>query len=70
MMDLGALAVDPVSLEVLSTEQNEQARGQRLTLKREYGLNQKYLQFHLERIYLATIGGLEIPLSSAQDQVV
>ena len=70
MMDLGALAVDPVSLEVLSTQRNEHARGQRLTLKREHGLNQKYLQFHLERIYLATIEGLEIPLSSAQDQVV
>lgn len=70
MMDLGVLAVHPTNLEILSTEQNEHAKGQRLTLKREHGLNQKYLQFHIERIYLAAIDGGEVPLSSPQEQII
>jgi hypothetical protein len=52
MMDLGALAIEPLSLEVLSTSDQEPSRGQKLTLRREHGLNQKYLRFHLESIYM------------------
>lgn len=70
MMDLGVLAVDPLSLEVLSIQQTEQAKGRMLTLKREHGLNQKYLQFHLEKIYLTAIRWPEIPLTAATDQTI
>jgi len=64
MMDLGVLAIEPSSLEVLSINEQELSRGQRLTLRREHGLNQKYLKFHLDRIYVGSQRVDEIPLSS------
>ncbi len=64
MMDLGVLAVEPSSLEVLSIDKQLANQGQRLTLRREHGLNQKYLQFHLDNIYVASHEVNEIQLSS------
>lgn len=63
MMDLGVLAVEPTSLEVLAIDANEPNKGQRLRLHREHGLNQTYLKFHLDYIYLATFGSNEFQLS-------
>jgi len=60
MMDLGVAAIEPSTLEVLSTDDNEPSRGQRLTLRHEHNLNQKYLKFHLDNIYLSTPGSTEI----------
>jgi len=54
MMDLGILAVNPANLRMLSTNLQEPSIGQMLTLKKEHGLNQKYLKFHLDNIYLET----------------
>ena len=53
MMDLGVLAIGPSSLEVLSIDKRETSRGKTLTLRHEHGLNQKYLKFHLDNIYVA-----------------
>jgi predicted restriction endonuclease len=69
MMDLGVLAIDPSSLQVLSRDKQAVSQEQRLTLKREHGLNQKYLKFHLDNIYIADLEVGEIRLSSS-DQVV
>jgi hypothetical protein len=63
MMDLGVLAIEPSSLEVLSTDEKEHNRGQTLALRHEHGLNHKYLKFHLDNIYLATPGVTETRLS-------
>jgi hypothetical protein len=63
MMDLGVLAVGPANLEVLSIDANEPNKGQKLTLHREHGLNQKYLKFHLDNIYLAAFNSGEIRVS-------
>jgi len=64
MMDLGVLAVEPSNLEILSIDEREEsAKGQNLTLRREHGLNQRFLQFHLDHIYLADFKGKEFLLS-------
>lgn len=52
MMDLGVLAIDPLQLTVLSIDEQEPSKSQRLTLRREHGLNQKYLKFHIDNIYV------------------
>lgn len=65
MMDLGVLAVEPSTLRVLSIDKQEASKGQVITLRREHGLNQKYLRFHLDNIYITNYKGGEIPLSSA-----
>jgi len=65
MMDLGVLVVQPSSLEVLSIDEREVTRGQKLTLHREHGLNQGFLKFHLDHIYLADFQGKEIRLPKA-----
>lgn len=63
MMDLGVLAVEPDSLKILSSNANTPESGERLTLHCKHGLNQKYLRFHLENIYLAAFGPSEQLLS-------
>lgn len=65
MMDLGVLAIEPTNLGVLSIDQQEASKGRVLTLRREHGLNRRYLEFHLDNIYVAGRGGTEILLSSA-----
>jgi hypothetical protein len=65
MMDLGILAIAPAGLIVLSTDHQEPSRGRKVALKREHGLNQRFLQFHLENIYLET--NAEVPLSASTD---
>jgi hypothetical protein len=62
MMDLGVLAIDPDDLLILSIDEQDVNRGQLLTLKREHGLNQKYLKFHLDNIYVGSyeIGEIEL----------
>jgi len=69
MMDLGVLAIGPSSLEVLSIDKRETSRGKTLTLRHEHGLNQKYLKFHLDNIYVAGHGGGEIQLSRANLEI-
>lgn len=63
MMDLGVLAIEPSTLEVLTLDQKDPMIGQMINLRREHGLNQKYLKFHLDNIYVSD-GTYEIPLSS------
>ena len=65
MMDLGVLAIEPSSLEVLSINPGEASKGDKLTLRREHGLNQKYLRFHIDHIYVASHEIREIQLSNA-----
>jgi hypothetical protein len=62
VMDLGVLAIEPSSLRVLSINKEEMSRGHKLTLRREHGLNQRYLKFHLNNIYVADGGIAEIQL--------
>ncbi len=69
MMDLGVLAIKPSTLEVLSIDKQEASTGQKLTLRREHGLNQKYLKFHLENIYAMDYERGEIRLSSADQKM-
>ena len=69
MMDLGVLAIEPSSLQVLSIDKQVADQRQRLTLRREHGLNQKYLKFHLDNIYVTGCEVSEIQLSSA-NQVI
>jgi hypothetical protein len=69
MMDLGMLAIKPSSLEVLSIDKLEASKQQRLSLRHEHGLNQKYLKFHLDIIYVADHGVDEIQLSSANQEI-
>jgi hypothetical protein len=65
MMDLGVLAIEPSTLKVLSTDKREADKGQMLTLRQEHGLNQKYLKFHLDNIYVREYEVSEIQLPSA-----
>ena len=65
VMDLGVLAIEPSSLRVLSINKEEMSRGRKLTLRREHGLNQRYLKFHLDNIYVAGGGIAEIQLPNA-----
>lgn len=69
MMDLGVLAIDPSSLEVFAIDKEQASKGERLNVRREHGLNRKYLQFHLDNIYLASYGGSEIRLSKADQEI-
>jgi len=69
MMDLGVLAIEPSSLEVLSIDRQAVNKGQRLTLRREHRLNQKYLKFHLDNIYVTDHGIVEIPLLSINQAI-
>ena len=64
MMDLGVLAIAPSSLEVLSINPQEASKGNRLTLRREHGLNKKYLKFHFDNIYVSDHKANEIRLSA------
>ncbi len=64
MMDLGVLAIQPSNLTILSTDKQELDKTQLLSLHREHGLNQKYLKFHLDNIYLGERGITEIRLSN------
>ena len=52
MMDLGIMAIDPSSLEILSLTPNESARRERLLVQKQHGLNPVFLQFHLSHIYI------------------
>jgi hypothetical protein len=65
LMDLGVLAIEPSTLKVLSTDKREADKEQMLTLRREHGLNQKYLKFHLDNIYIGEYEVSEVQLSSA-----
>ena len=64
MMDLGILAIEPATLEVMASSQHEPYRGHKLLLHRDHGLNQKYLLFHLMKIYAGESAPHEIPLAS------
>ena len=69
MMDLGVLAIEPSSLRVLAIDKQEASKGQVLTLRREHGLNRKYLQFHLDSIYVKDYKVDEIQLSSVDQEL-
>jgi hypothetical protein len=68
MMDLGVLAVEPSSLKVLSIDKQEADKGQRLALRREHGLNRKYLKFHFDNIYVKGYEVNEIQLSGVDQE--
>jgi predicted restriction endonuclease len=69
MMDLGVLAVEPSSLEILSTDKLEASKDQSLALRREHGLNQKYLKFHIDEIYVGGHNLSEVRLSSSNQEI-
>ncbi|MBI5829465.1 MAG: hypothetical protein HZB20_07985, partial [Chloroflexi bacterium] len=69
MMDLGVLAVEPASLEILSTDKLEASKVQSLTLRREHRLNQKYLKFHIDEIYVGGHNLSEVRLSSSNQEI-
>jgi hypothetical protein len=52
MMDLGIMAIEPSSLEILSLTPNESAWRERLLVQKQHGLNPVFLQFHLSHIYI------------------
>lgn len=66
MMDLGVIAVEPANLKVISVDEKEADKDQKLTLHRDHGLNKKYLIFHLKRIYLSDYKTSEIHLSTTE----
>jgi hypothetical protein len=66
MMDLGVLAIAPSSLRVLSIDKSEADKDRKLTLRREHGLNRKYLKFHFDNIYIKDYKANEIQLSADQ----
>jgi len=68
MMDLGVLAIDPSNLQVLSIHKQEAKKGSSLTLRREHGLNRKYLRFHFDNIYIKDYEVSEIQLSSMNQE--
>lgn len=49
MMDLGVIAIDPLSLRILTFDSHEPNRGHQLNLKPEHRLNQDYLKYHMTR---------------------
>jgi HNH endonuclease len=65
MMDLGILAVEPSNLKVLSIDKQEPNIGKILVLRHEHGLNQRYLKFHFDKIYVTSYVANEITLSDA-----
>ena len=71
MMDLGVLAIQPSSLAVLSIDTNEANQERKLTLRREHGLNRRYLKFHIDHIYVAENGSgtKEVQLSVSDQQM-
>jgi len=69
MMDLGVLAIEPSSLRVLAIDKQEASKGQILTLRREHGLNRRYLQFHLDNIYVKDYEVNEIRLPNADQEL-
>jgi predicted HNH restriction endonuclease len=69
MMDLGVLAIEPLSLQILSIDKQIADQEHKLTLRREHGLNQKYLKFHLDNIYIASYEASEVELSSANQMM-
>lgn len=62
MMDLGVLAIDPINLTILARHIGESTQDRLLTLRKEHGLNQKYLQFHLDKIFAGGDAAAESPL--------
>jgi hypothetical protein len=62
MMDLGILAIEPERLGIVFTNDHALDINQQLILKREHGLNQRYLQFHFDKIFIKA--SVEIPISS------
>jgi hypothetical protein len=66
MMDLGILAVDPQKLLIVSIDTHEPANGNLLTLRREHRLNQKYLKFHIDKIYIGNSRATELEISISQ----
>jgi len=69
MMDLGVLAIEPSSLRVIAIDKQEASKGQMLTLRREHGLNRKYLQFHMANIYVKDYKVNEIRLPNADQEL-
>ncbi len=70
LMDLGVLAIEPSSLKVLvNSRQQESSEGSVLTLRREHGLNQKYLRFHFDNIYIGDHHSGEIPLLDTNPEI-
>ena len=69
MMDLGVLAIEPSRLRVLAIDKQEASKGQILTLRREHGLNRRYLQFHLDNIYAKDYEVNEIRLPNADQEL-
>lgn len=65
MMDLGILAIQPSTLEIMSPSELEPSRGHKLLAHRDHGLNQKYLLFHLSKIYTGEVKWQEIPLTAS-----
>jgi hypothetical protein len=62
MMDLGILAIEPTNLKIVSSSKDGPTHDQTLVLKREHGLNQKYLQYHLDKIFIGVLR--EIPIAA------
>jgi hypothetical protein len=69
MIDLGVLAIEPSSLRVLAIDKQEASKGQLFTLRREHGLNRRYLQFHLDNIYAKDYEVNEIRLPNADQEL-
>ncbi len=64
MMDLGILAIQPSTLEIMTSSELEPSRGHRLLVHRDHGLNQKYLLFHLSKICAGEVNARELPLTA------
>ncbi len=63
MMDLGVIAVDPLDLRIVTLSTSDIVGAFQLNLKREHGLNRKYLQFHFDKIYIGGLNIAELDLS-------
>lgn len=63
MMDLGIMAIEPSSLEVVSMTLSEPSWRETLLVKKQHGLNPVFLQFHFSQIYIQGSTGDEKAVS-------
>lgn len=63
MMDLGIMAIEPKSLEIITETPSESSWRKTLLVQKQHGLNPVFLQFHFTRIYTPTIGVVEKTIS-------
>jgi hypothetical protein len=52
MMDLGIMAIEPSSLEIVSMTPSESSWRETLLVQKQHGLNPVFLQYHFSHIYI------------------